>query len=173
MAIPLPPPFPNRSDNPPNFNDLAEGYFAWLDNEGVPGINQVAIDVEGSVLAANAAAGQAGVSRDNAVEASDQARMFRDSAQDSQIKAELAASAAEAISGPTYPDTESGLTATVDGESFAVSVGDGLVSIYLNSSGTAVLQRELATSDSLMSNGGAELMAVHPLRELLFLRRPV
>lgn len=61
------------------------------------------------------------------------------------VRAEVAASTAEAVSGPTYTSTALGLAATTSGQSFAVNTGDGIVSIYRNNAGSAVLQRSLGT----------------------------
>lgn len=72
--------------------------------------------------------------------------------------ASVSASTAEAASGPTYASTAAGLAATSNGEAFAVDAGGGLVSVYLNSSGTAVLQRTLATTSALAASGGAGLV---------------
>lgn len=71
-------------------------------------------------------------------------------------EAEVSAATAEAAAGPTYASTAAGLAATSSGEAFAVDVGGGLVSVYLNSAGSAVLQRTLATTDYLASSAGAE-----------------
>lgn len=86
--------------------------------------------------------------------------------------AALSAATAEAAAGPTYASTAAGLAATTSGEAFAVDAGGGLVSVYLNSSGTAVLQRTLATSAyseatytkkiELSATGGADLIGVSP-----------
>lgn len=72
--------------------------------------------------------------------------------------AALSAATAEAAAGPTYASTAAGLAATTSGEAFAVDAGGGLVSVYLNSSGTAVLQRTLATTGALAAAGGAALV---------------
>ena len=72
--------------------------------------------------------------------------------------AALSAATAEAAAGPTYASTAAGLAATTSGEAFAVDVGGGLVSVYLNSSGTAVLQRTLATTGALAASGGSALV---------------
>lgn len=69
--------------------------------------------------------------------------------------AALSAATAEAAAGPTYASTAAGLAATTSGDAFAVDAGGGLVSVYLNSSGTAVLQRTLATTAYLASSAGA------------------
>lgn len=74
--------------------------------------------------------------------------------------AALSAATAEAAAGPTYASTAAGLAATTSGEAFAVDAGGGLVSVYLNSSGTAVLQRTLATTGALAASGGAGLVGV-------------
>ena len=68
------------------------------------------------------------------------------------------AATAEAAAGPTYASTAAGLAATTSGEAFAVDAGGGLVSVYLNSSGTAVLQRTLATTEALAASGGSTLV---------------
>lgn len=75
----------------------------------------------------------------------------------SKINADAAASAAlaESAAGPTYDSIADGLAATSDGEAFAVSNGDGTVTIYLNDGGVAVEQRTLATTDYLASQEGA------------------
>jgi hypothetical protein len=57
-------------------------------------------------------------------------------------RAEAAANAAEALVGPSFPDTTAGIAGTNDGDFFAVTVG-GITTIYLNSGGTAVEQRTL------------------------------
>lgn len=67
--------------------------------------------------------------------------------------AALSAATAEAAAGPTYADTATGLAATVSGEAFAVDNGDGTVTVYLNSAGSAVAQRTLATTAALASTG--------------------
>lgn len=72
--------------------------------------------------------------------------------------AALSAATAEAAAGPTYASTAAGLAATTNGEAFAVDAGGGLVSVYLNSSGTAVLQRTLATTGALAASGGSALV---------------
>lgn len=77
------------------------------------------------------------------------------SAQSSAASAALSAVYAEAMTGPTYASTALGLAATTEGQAFAVDAGGGLVSIYLNSAGTAVLQRTLATTAYLASSAGA------------------
>lgn len=76
----------------------------------------------------------------------------------SAVAAALSAATAEAASGPTYASTAAGLAATTSGEAFAVDAGGGLVSVYLNSSGTAVLQRTLATTGALAASSGAGLV---------------
>lgn len=72
--------------------------------------------------------------------------------------AALSAATAEAAAGPTYASTAAGLAATTSGQAFAVDAGDGLVSVYLNSSGTAVLQRTLATTGAMAASGGSALV---------------
>lgn len=73
------------------------------------------------------------------------------------LAAESAATA-EAASGPTYISTVAGLAATTSGEAFAVDAGGGLVSVYLNSSGAAVFQRTMATTQALAASTGAGLV---------------
>lgn len=84
-----------------------------------------------------------------------------DSAVAAEVSADaaaLSAATAEAIAGPTYASTAAGLAATTSGQAFAVDAGGGLVSVYLNSSGTAVLQRTLATTGALAASGGSALV---------------
>ena len=66
-----------------------------------------------------------------------------------RIDATLAA--AESLVGPTYPSTAAGLSATAEGDSFAVDNGDGTVTIYRKVAGVAAFQRSLATSAALAS----------------------
>lgn len=77
-----------------------------------------------------------------------------------KLNADAAASAAlaEAVSGPVYANTAAGLAATASGDYFAVDAGSGLVSIYLDNAGTAVLQRTLATSAALAADTGSSLI---------------
>lgn len=82
-------------------------------------------------------------------------------------RAEIAASTAEAASGPTYASTSAGLAATTNGQSFAVNTGDGIVSIYRNTAGSAVLQRSLGTTaynDArfMQQTGGAKTLGTLP-----------
>lgn len=56
----------------------------------------------------------------------------------------------QALVGPTYSSTAAGLSATTNGEFFAVVAGD-VVSIYLNSSGTAVLQRSILSATAVQN----------------------
>ena len=88
---------------------------------------------------------------ENTLEAARQALLAAGSAD----AAALSAATAEAASGPTYASTAAGLAATTNGQAFAVDAGGGLVSVYLNSAGTAVLQRTLATTTYLASSAGA------------------
>lgn len=74
--------------------------------------------------------------------------------------AELSAATAEAAAGPTYASTVAGLAATASGEAFAVDNGDGTVTVYLNSAGSAVAQRTLATTGALAASGGAGMVGV-------------
>lgn len=79
----------------------------------------------------------------------------------SAISASASAASAEAVSGPTYASTAAGLAATTNGQSFAVNPGTGVVTIYLNSAGSAVAQRTLATTAYLAaSTGAAQIGAV-------------
>lgn len=81
-------------------------------------------------------------------------------AQESAAAAGLAEAHAESLSGPTYPDTATGLAATASGDFFAVDNGDGTVSIYLDNAGVAVLQRRLATTAALAASGGGNLVGI-------------
>lgn len=84
-----------------------------------------------------------------------------DSAVAAEVSADaaaLSAATAEAASGPTYASTALGLAATTSGQAFAVDAGGGLVSVYLNSAGSAVLQRTIATTAALAATGGADLI---------------
>lgn len=65
------------------------------------------------------------------------------SASASAAEAAAAAVVAQAISGPFYVDTAAGLADTTSGEAFAVDNGDGTAGVYLNSAGSAVLQRRI------------------------------
>ena len=69
-------------------------------------------------------------------------------------RAEASAAYAESMTGPTYASTAAGLSATSDGQGFAVDNGDGTVTVYLNVGGAAVAQRTLATSAFLASSSG-------------------
>jgi len=94
---------------------------------------------------------------ENAAEAARQADLAQDSAEDSAASA----ATAEALIGPTYASTALGLAATSNGQSFAVNPGTGVVTIYLNSAGSAVAQRTLATTAYLAaSTGAAQIGAV-------------
>lgn len=72
--------------------------------------------------------------------------------------AALSSATAESAAGPTYASTAAGLAATSNGEAFAVDNGDGTVTVYLNSSGSAVAQRTLATTAALAGSGGGALI---------------
>jgi hypothetical protein len=76
----------------------------------------------------------------------------------SAASAALSEAHAESLSGPTYPDTATGLAATASGDFFAVDNGDGTVTIYLDNTGVAVEQRTLATTSALASATGADLV---------------
>jgi hypothetical protein len=76
-------------------------------------------------------------------------------AQNAASAAEASATFAESVAGPTYASTAAGLSATTDGQSFAVNNGDGTVTIYLNDGGSAVAQRTLFTTVFAASPGGA------------------
>lgn len=60
--------------------------------------------------------------------------------------AEVSAAVAEAAAGPNYANTTAGLAATTSGQGFAVDNGDGTITVYLNSAGSAVAQRTLGTT---------------------------
>lgn len=76
----------------------------------------------------------------------------------SAAAAALSEATAESVAGPTYASTAAGLAATTSGSSFAVDNGDGTVTVYLNSAGSAVSQRTLATTDAL-SAGSSSLVS--------------
>lgn len=74
--------------------------------------------------------------------------------------AAISAATAEAAAGPTFASTALGLAATTSGQAFAVDNGDGTVTVYLNSAGSAVAQRTLATTAALAASGGAGLVGL-------------
>lgn len=76
----------------------------------------------------------------------------------SAASAALSEAYAESLTGPTYPDTATGLAAKASGDFFAVDNGDGTVSIYLDNAGVAVLQRRLLTSAAASASGGSALV---------------
>lgn len=82
-------------------------------------------------------------------------------------RAALSEGTAEAIVGPTYANTSAGLAATTSGQTFAVVSGD-VVSIYLNSSGTAVFQRSIlsATATQTALDGKAALSHTHVISDV-------
>lgn len=65
--------------------------------------------------------------------------------EDPITRAESAAGTAEAFTGPTFSTVADGLANTLDGAFFAVNSG-GIVTIYLNDAGSAVYQRDVATT---------------------------
>ncbi len=75
----------------------------------------------------------------------------------SAVSAAASASAAESLVGPVYASTAAGISATSDGDFFAVN-DTGVVTVYLNSAGTAVEQRTLATTAALSGIGGAGII---------------
>lgn len=83
------------------------------------------------------------------------------------ISASASEATVQALVGPTYANTGAGLSATTNGQYFAVVSGD-VVSIYLNSSGTAVLQRSIlsatATQDAL--DDKADLAHTHDIADV-------
>jgi hypothetical protein len=91
---------------------------------------------------------------ENTLEAVRQAAIATEKAYDASVSEAVALSAA----GPNYASTAAGLAATVNGQSFAVDTGDGMPSIYLNSAGSAVLQRKLATTQALAGDNGFTLI---------------
>lgn len=82
------------------------------------------------------------------------------SAREDAASAALSSAVAESAAGPTYPNTTSGLAATSSGQSFAVSNGNGTVTVYLNSAGVAVAQRTLFTTEYAAGEGGAEAIGL-------------
>jgi len=75
----------------------------------------------------------------------------------SAARAAASAANAEAFTGPTYTSTALGLAGTVSGDYFAVNAS-GVVTIYLNDSGSAVAQRAVATTAALAATTGAALI---------------
>ncbi|QJR01710.1 hypothetical protein HH800_05585 [Sphingobium yanoikuyae] len=76
--------------------------------------------------------------------------------------AAASAALAESASGPTYTSVAAGEAATTVGHSFAVSNGDGTVTVYLRTSGGSAVQRTLATTAALASDEtgkGSDLVA--------------
>lgn len=85
----------------------------------------------------------------NTIEAANQAYLAgveRAAAQAAAADAAVSEAMAEALVGPNYASTAVGIAATTNGQNFAVDNGDGTVSIYRNTSGVAVLQRQLFTT---------------------------
>lgn len=70
--------------------------------------------------------------------------------------AAASAALAESASGPTYASVAAGEAATTVGHSFAVSNGDGTVTVYLRTSGGSTAQRTLATTAALASTDPAK-----------------
>ena len=66
----------------------------------------------------------------------------------------------EALVGPTYASIAAGLAATTNGDFFAVASGD-VVSIYLNSSGTEVLQRSILSATAVTDALAGKAATVH------------
>lgn len=80
---------------------------------------------------------------------------YLEQAQQAAAQADVAATAAEAIVGPSYASTAAGIADTLNGQSFAVDNGDGTVTIYRNNAGSAELQRNLATVAYFNGTAGA------------------
>ncbi|MEW9855934.1 hypothetical protein [Novosphingobium sp. M1R2S20] len=75
-------------------------------------------------------------------------------------RANSAAAAAEAFTGPTYDTVIAGLAATESGGYFAV-VSDGIATVYLNQEGSAIYQRDMVMAGALASadpGKGADLV---------------
>jgi hypothetical protein len=94
-------------------------------------------DVEAAADAAAASAAAAAVQRE----------LAEDAVADAEAQVALANAAAviaQAVTGPIYANTTLGLAATSSGDEFAVTdANPALLDIFLNSSGTAVLQRTI------------------------------
>jgi hypothetical protein len=73
------------------------------------------------------------------------------------LRAENAAANAEAFAGPSFADTTAGIAGTDDGDFFAVNDA-GIVTIYLNDNGTAVVQRSIVTDAALAAATGSTLL---------------
>ena len=89
-------------------------------------------------------------------------------AAEASVKAAAAIEATvQALVGPTYASTAAGLAATTNGQFFAVVEGD-VVSIYLNSTGTAVFQRSIlsATATQRALDGKAPLAHTHTIADV-------
>lgn len=73
----------------------------------------------------------------------------------------------QALVGPTYASIPAGLAATPNGQFFAVVAGD-VVSIYLNSAGTAVLQRSILSATAVQTalDGKAALSHTHAISDV-------
>lgn len=83
-----------------------------------------------------------------------------DTAQSAAAAAAVSEAAAESLIGPTYASTGAGISATTNGEGFAVDNGDGTVTIYLNDAGVADEQRKLATSAALGGPDGGKFIGL-------------
>jgi hypothetical protein len=124
---------------------LKDADGAELDDQD-PYLASVADDVTAGMQSlADAAAASASAAATSASEADASATDALASAQ-----------AAAAFGGPLYVNTAAGLAATVSGEEFAVDNLDGTAGVYLNSAGSAVLQRTIIIDPS--ANGTAALI---------------
>lgn len=70
----------------------------------------------------------------------------------------------QALAGPAYASTGAGIAATTNGDFFAVVVGD-VITIYLNSSGSAVAQRSILSATATQSalDGKAPVSHTHTI----------
>jgi hypothetical protein len=117
-----------------------------------------------------------------------EAEAILDQAQDQVTVAAASASAAlasqaacsaiegtvQALAGPAYVSTAAGISATVNGAFFAVVVGD-VITIYLNSAGTAVSQRSIlsATATTTALAGKAATVHTHVISDVTGLQTAI
>ncbi len=104
---------------------------------------------------------------DQATVKANEASVHADSAEASVEACAAIEATVQALVGPTYASTSAGLAATTNGQFFAVVSGD-VVTIYLNSSGTAVFQRSIlsATATQTAIDGKAALVHTHVVADV-------
>lgn len=119
----------------------------------------VADDLTGQARTAAAASASAAASSASAASGSaTSAGNSATAAEGNATSAAISAGAAEALVGPSYATTAAGLAATTNGVFFAVSA-NGIVTIYLNDSGSAVAQRTLGDFVNAQNVAGANVTA--------------